>query len=115
MKYDGTDEILTDSSLIMYIDTTPQKDYRAKPKKVDEATLIVEKVESSGSASGSNTESGNNSNAAGSGNTVDPSIQQGSNPYAIDEESSTGKPAKKKAKAPKKSKAKSIDLNDAMY
>lgn len=115
LKYDGTDEILTDSSLIMYIDTTPQKDYRAKPKKVDEATLIVEKVESSGSATGSNAESGNNSKAAGSGNTTDPSIQKGSNPYAIDEESSTGKPVKKKAKAPKKSKSKSIDLNDAMY
>lgn len=124
MKYDGTDEILTDSSLIMYIDTTPQKDYRAKPKKVDEATLIVEKVETSGSASGSNSESGSNSNATSSGSTADPtasgsnsdpSIQQGSNQYAIDEEPSTGKPAKKKAKAPRKSKAKSIDLNDAMY
>lgn len=126
MKYDGTDEILTDSSLIMYIDTTPQKDYRAKPKKVDEATLIVEKVESSGSgsASGSNAESGSNSNptssssnsnATSSSSNSDSSMQQGTNPYAIDEEPSTGKPAKKKAKAPKKSKAKSIDLNDAMY
>ncbi len=126
MKYDGTDEILTDSSLIMYIDTTPQKDYRAKPKKVDEATLIVEKVESSGSgsASGSNAESGSNSNptssssnsnATSSSSNSDSSMQQGSNPYAIDEEPSTGKPAKKKAKAPKKSKPKSIDLNDAMY
>lgn len=124
MKYDGTYEILTDSSLIMYIDTTPQKDYRAKPKKVDEATLIVEKVETSGSASGSNagsgsnsnpTSSSSNSNATSSSSNSDSSMQQGSNPYAIDEEPSTGKPAKKKAKAPKKSKAKSIDLNDAMY
>jgi len=124
LKYDGTDDVLTDSSLIMYIDTTPQKDYRAKPKKVDEATLIVEKVETSGSATGSNSGSGSNSiptssssnsNATSSGSNSDSSMQQGTNPYAIDEEPSTGKPAKKKAKAPKKSKAKSIDLNDAMY
>ncbi len=107
MKYDGTDGMLVDSSLIMYIDTTPQKDYRAKPKKVDEATLIVEKVESNGSTSGSTADTTSGS--------TDSATVQGSNPYAADEGSNTGKPSKKKAKAPKKSKAKAADLNDAMY
>jgi hypothetical protein len=107
MKYDGTDGTLIDSSLIMYIDTTPQKDYRAKPKKVDEATLIVEKVESNGSTSGSTADTTSGS--------TDSATVQGSNSYTIDEGSNTGKPSKKKAKAPKKSKAKAVDLNDAMY
>ncbi len=107
MKYDGTDGTLIDSSLIMYIDTTPQKDYRAKPKKVDEATLIVEKVDSNGSTSSSTADTTSGS--------TDSATVQGSNPYAIDEGSNTGKPSKKKAKAPKKSKAKAVDLNDAMY